>query len=343
MSETTYEDWTRRTSFTLTPPTMLPPSAGAPPRPVASDEIVTPDTKDVLEQLNAAGVPLDDPIVAMALTVDDFTGLAFWSEDADFVRTANDILIGRRGYVEIIRDGIWNRVGAWWKGFETVAKERSVGGARISIAEMHIPRVRGCAGKFATTQKGTLDVSIKVLGFGGGRSKRLSIGSELTLHECRQLTTGAEYEITVLRRPNDDKILALCKILSLDGIIIDEQLPQHEWHHCRDDYDSAKRRLQVIVEAAGLEPPGDYADLPLHDSRASGPTTKLSLETGTVYSAKLSTPATTIYGWAIPKIGLEVKSTVTTKIDMSWQLVAGHDYLRFRAERQDMRMFWAWH
>jgi hypothetical protein len=347
VAETTYENWTRRTLFTLTPPPniLMPPPAGVPPKPAAedqADEIATPDTTEILARLESAGVPLDDPIVVMALPVDDFTDFAFWSDDADFVREAEDILCGRRGYVEVIRDGIWNRIAAWWKRFETVGKERSVSGARIGVAELHIPHVRGCLGKFATAQTGTLDVSIKVLGFGGGRSKRLTLGSVLTIRECRLLTTGAEYEITVMRRPDDGKVLALCKILSLDGTIIDEELPPNEPHYCRDDYQSAKRMLQAIVEAAGLESPGDYSDLPLHDSRAEKPTTKLSLQTGTVYSAKLSTPATSINGLNIPKVGLEVKSTVTRTIDMSWQLVAGHDYLRFRAERHDMRMFWAW-
>jgi hypothetical protein len=321
---------------------MLVPAPPRSPGEDQADEISTPDTKDILERLESADVALNDPVIAMAIPVADFTDFAFWSDEPEFVRAADDILRGRRGYIEVIRDGIWNRVAAWWKRFETVAEERSVSGARVGVAELHIPQVPGCVGKFATAEKGTLDVSIKVLGFGGGRSIRLSVGSVLTIRECRLLTAGAQYKITVMRRPDDGKILVLCKILSLDGTIIDEELPSDRPHYCRNDYELAKLMLQAIVEAAGLESPGDYSDLPLHNSRAQKPTTKLSLQTGTVYSAKLSTPTTTIFGLDIPKVGLEVKSTVTNTIDMSWQLVSGHDYLRFRAERQDMRMFWAW-
>jgi len=344
MSETTYDTWTQRTRFTVTPPsviaTLLAPQK--PPGDDRPDEISTPNTKDILDRLESASIPLDDPLVVMALPVDDFTDFAFWSNEPDFLRAADDILNGRRGYAEVIRDGVLSRVAAWWKGFETVGEERSVFGARIGVAELHIPQVRGCVGKFATAEKGTLDVSIKVLGFGGGRSKRLSIANVLTIRECRLLTTGAHYKITVMRRPDNGAIRVLCKIESLDGTIVDEELPLDQPHYCRNDYEQAKLRLEAIAEAAGLETPGDYSDLPLHNSRAEKPTTKLSLQTGTVYSAKLSTPTPTIFGFQVPKIGLEVKSTVTNTIEMSWQLVAGHDYLRFRDERQDMRMFWAW-
>jgi len=73
----------------------------------------------------------------------------------------------------------------------------------------------------------------------------------------------------------------------------------------------------------------------------------MELETGTVYSASLELPASWFsqpgaVSTPESKLAISIESRVARTVEMGWKLVSGHDYLRFRGVRGDMRMFWVW-
>ena len=312
-------------------------------RVVSADEEVVPDVTEILSQLREAGVDLTDPLVALALPREAFIEFAFWTRQPEFEGAAAGLLRGDKGYVEVLRDGLWNRITTWLDDFDVVGTERSVEGTRVAVGEIHIPHIDGCIGTFATTRSGALDVSIKVAGLRGGRSKKITLGSEIPVPAvCRAMTTGIGYEVTVKRHRFNGSLIALCKILWIDGTLIDEDLDPQAPHPCADNYPAAKAKIPSIAKAAKLTEGTDYADHPLAASVSEFPTYKLTLDLGTLYSASLSTPAMTVQSLPVPQIELAVESAVTRTVEMTWKLVKGHNYMRFRSERQDMRIFWAW-
>jgi hypothetical protein len=92
----------------------------------------------------------------------------------------------------------------------------------------------------------------------------------------------------------------------------------------------------------------DYSDMPMRSSAPGAVKThKMMLEQGSVYSASLELPISWFSKSAqesapITQLSIGIESRVSKVVEMTWKLVSGHDYVRFRGVRGDMRMYWLW-
>lgn len=304
---------------------------------------------DLLRKLIKRQVPLDDPLVGMVLSESDLVRFAFWADEPDFIEAARGVLRGEQAYERIIMDGIWSRAWTWLGDFDVESVHKSTAGLRLPIAEIHSPHVEGCVGTFATTRAGSLDVSIKAFGLGYGRVKRVAIGHTYEVPSaCRRLTTGVQFEVRVWKHKFSDKRRALVRVISIDGTVIDEPLDVFAQHPCGSNYRESAARIHAVAQLRGQNVGQEYSDVPMHDATKGAVSThSIKLEAGSVYSVSLELPLTWFPGAAkagqqISKLGINIESRVSKTIEMSWKLVSGHDYMRFRGVRGDMRMFWVW-
>jgi hypothetical protein len=225
-------------------------------------------------------------------------------------------------------------------------EDKSAPGKRIPIAEIHSPHINGCVGTFATTRSAGLDVSIKAFGVGYQRVKRVNIDESYEVPSaCRALTTGVEFVVHVWRHRSNGKVRALIHMIAIDGSVIDEPLLHSYQHPCSDDYQIGAERVYTVAELQHQQMGTDYSDVPMRSSvLGSVNTHKMTLEQGTIYSASLEIPISWFSQAAqksipITQLSISIESRVTKTIEMSWKLVAGHNYIRFRNVRDDMRMF----
>ena len=303
----------------------------------------------VLEELKKLKIPLDDPLVGLFLSEPEFISFAFWADEADFVELAHKVIRGEQTYDNIIRDGVWNRVSTWLDGFDRESVLQPLGQQRIPIAEIHSPHIKGCDGTFATTRAGVLDVSIKAFGLGYGRAERITVSQSYVVpQECRALTTGVDFEVHVWKQKSSNKRRALVRVLDIDGSVVDEPLDPTAVHQCVNDYQTTLTRVEALARQRGQKMGRDYSDFPMHKAAIGAVNTqKFMLEKGSVYSASLGLssalfPKLSNLGLPAFNLGICIESRVSRTVEISWKLVGGHDYVRFRKERDDMRIFWAW-
>jgi hypothetical protein len=141
---------------------------------------------------------------------------------------------------------------------------------------------------------------------------------------------------------------ALIHFIAIDGALAGERLVLSESHRCGSTYRDVAARAHSIASIQGWKVGQDYSDVPMHDAADGADSThKMQLEKGSVYSPSLelritwfSQPGQDVS--VIPKLAISVESRVARTVEMSWKLVSSHDYMRFRAVRGDMRMFWVW-
>jgi hypothetical protein len=300
-----------------------------------------------LRQLIEARVALDDPLVALVLPPGDLVSFAFWSEEPAFMESATALLRGHANYDKIIKDGFWNRVITWIDDFNKESEFPSTPGQRLAIAEIHAPHVTGCGGTFATTKSGALDVSIKAFGLGYQKIKRVTVSNSFEQpNACGSLTTGVQFVVHVWKHRWNDKRRALVQVISIDGTLAGEQLTGA--HRCGGTYKKVALQTHSIARLRGWKVGEDFSDVPMHNAAEGAVTThKMTLEKGSVYTASLELPVTWfaqpgVDASKLPKLAVSIESRVAKTVEMSWKLVSGHDYMRFRAEAGDMRMFWVW-
>jgi hypothetical protein len=219
----------------------------------------------------------------------------------------------------------------------------------LRVAEIHAPHVNGCVGTFATTRTGALDISIKAFGLGYQKIKRIQVTNSYEQpNACGALTTGVQFVVHVWKHKFSDMRRALVQFVAIDGALAGEPLSASEPHRCGSTYKNQATRAHSIAQIRCWKVGQDYSDVPMH-AAADGATTthKMELERGSVYSASLDLPLS----WfaragqnppAVPKLAIGVETRVARTVEMSWKLVSGHDYMRFRAVPGDMRMFWVW-
>jgi hypothetical protein len=285
----------------------------------------------------------------MVLSGSEFINFAFWSGESNFSEQAASLIRGEQPYERIIRDGWWNRISTWLQDFDVEFERSSPPGKRIPIAEIHSPHVDGCVATFGTTQSSGLDVSIKAFGLGYQRIKRVDIQESYEVPgDCRALTTGAKFVIHVWKHRSSGKRRALIHMIDIDGSVVDEPLLHPHQHPCSNDYQSGAKRVHTTAQLRHQKMNTDYSDVPMRSSVPGAvKTQKMALEEGTVYSASFDLPI----NWfsrqgrestEITQLSIGIEARVVKTIEMSWKLVAGHDYIRFRNVRDDMRMFWLW-
>jgi hypothetical protein len=297
-----------------------------------------------LSNLIEQDVSLEDPLVALALTGSDFVDFAFWTRDSKLMERAAALVRGDITYDKVIRDGWWSRAWTWLNNFDFESEHTSAPDQRLPIAEIHSPNIEGCAASFAKTQSGAITVAIKAFGIGYQRIKRIGIKRSYEVEaQCGLLTTGVQIVVRALRNKFTGDLRALVRLINIDGTIVGQPLPPNLYHPCGPDYASAKARVTSITHAKGQMMGENYASLPMRNEiRKAKATEKMELETGTVYNADLDLPIVWSGGAPISNLSLKFESTITRTIQLEWNLIGGHDYLRYRGVRDDMRMFWAW-
>jgi hypothetical protein len=302
-----------------------------------------------LRELVDRSFPLDDPLIAAVLAHSDLVNFAFWSEEASFIESATQVVRGRQTYDKIIRDGFWNRAWTWLDDFNLESEHTSTPGRRLRVAEIHAPHVKGCIGTFATSKSGAIDISIKAFGLGYQKVKRVAVTNSYEQpHACGALTTGVQFVVHVWKHRSSEKRRALVQFIAIDGALAGEPLSTSESHQCASGYRKLAARAHAIASIRGWKVGQDYSDVPMHSAAAGATSThKLELEKGSVYSASLELPI----AWfaqpgqnpsTLPELSIGIETRVAKTIEMSWKLVSGHDYMRFRAVPGDMRMFWVW-
>ena len=128
----------------------------------------------------------------------------------------------------------------------------------------------------------------------------------------------------------------------------DVPLGPSDSHPCGTSYRQVVARVHAIGRIRGHEAGLDYKDVSMRRSTAGAVSThKMEVEKGCLYSASLEVPISWMSRTGhetppISKLGISIESRVARTVEMSWKLVSGHDYMRFRAVRSDMRMFWVW-
>lgn len=335
---------------TVIPPTMVHHSTLKPL--LEGQELEHHGILQALRDAEVMGIPLDDPIMTMLLPHSDLVNFAFWSEEDSFLASAAALLRGRQSYDKIVRDGFWSRAWTWLNDFDVESEQKSTPGRRLAIAEIHAPHVNGCIGTFAVGSQGALDVSIKAFGLGYQRVKRLTVGNSYEEpHGCASLTVGVEFLVYIWKHRFSDKRRALIKMIGIDetmsGARLDESVP----HRCSATYREVAPRLGSIAQNRGLKLGADYSDVPMREAdRGASTTQNLILEEGCLYSAtlellpswfsKVGEKATKLA--TISKLAISIESRVARTVEISWKLVGGHNYMRFRGVRGDMRMFWVW-
>lgn len=302
----------------------------------------------VLDGLVKMHVPLADPLVCMLLSQADLVNFAFWSDDSELIEIAKGVIHGNQSYQEVVLNGFWNRVWTWINDYDVEAEHQLPGDWRLKIAEIHTPHVSGCIGTFATSQSGSLDVSISGFGLGYKRVSRIAISQSYELPEaCCALTTGIKVTVHVWKNKHSDKRRLLIDMIKLDGTLVGEDLGPEEWHPCGKKYDEVFSSAMNVAKLKGATDDVSYTSIPMRNSPFSTNTRKLSLEEGVVYSAAVQLPfqlfaATGQSTPAASGLGISIESKIVNSVEMSWKLVSGHDYLSYRAIPGDMRMFWAW-
>jgi hypothetical protein len=295
-----------------------------------------------LQELAEMGVSLDEPLLAFAIPESDAVEFAFWAADPDLTKTAHDLIRGEITYDKAIRDGWLNRFRSWFEGFVFEGKQVSPPHQRLPIGEMHSPHVEGCSVTFAQTSSGSMGVSVKAVGLGYRRVKKVTLEDEYTeKKQCAQLTIGVEFIIHVYQSKFTGERRAHIHEIVMDSVVSGRPLPPHLEHPCGPGYERTYNLVRKLSPVIGHKLGTDYSDMPM---RADSEKKRgLSLEVGTTYKAALILPLV----WPTApdlatKLSLKIESTVTKTVKMQWTLAGGHDYLSYRRVPGDMRYFWAW-
>jgi hypothetical protein len=317
--------------------------------PVDSAQLEIPETEDLgifdkLSGLVADNIALDDPLVGLVLTASDLVNFALWANEPSMMQTALEVIRTEAIYDKVIRDGFWNRVSAWLDNFDVDSEHTSAPDQRLPIAEIHSPHVDGCTASFATTRSGSFSVSITAFGLGYQRVKNVKVTNSYEVAgQCGMLTTGVDFVIRELVDKSDGRRRALVRLISIDGSLIAEPFKSHVQHPCGVGYENTLDRVAALAHVTGQKMGADFSPLPMRQSPQGSSTHEMELETGVVYSAAIDIPILWSSGSGpLKSISLKIESTVTRSIKMAWKVVSGHDYLRYRGARGDMRMFWAW-